>query len=155
PIASLNDLANRVVETTRLQEMKWAVVAEQEHVQRLRETLAQRQEEASQEAVGLKNEIARLAAECEGLERSRGTLDARVFELEEQGPAIQELQNTLGTALSQSAALTTELAVRTSERDVLQHDLERANQDIRSLLASRSLRLTKPLRALGRAWRRL
>ena len=142
PIASLNDLANRVVETTRLQDMKWAVVAEQEQVQRLREVLAQRYEEASQETDGLKREIGSLASERDELARAR---DDR----------IQELQGDLGSALARSTALSTELAARTAERDALQRDLDRANQDIHSLSTSRSLRLTKPLRAIGRAWRRL
>jgi glycosyltransferase involved in cell wall biosynthesis len=166
--------------------MKWAVAAEQEQVQRFREALQRQQEETSQDAVRLRQEIAEVGAAMENLqhrlasaddeiERAKRDLLTREQVLKAQSNRLQELESNLGRALAQSAALSGELAARTSEREALQREsaalsgelaartserealqreLDRANNDIIGLLASRSFRLTRPLRAVGRAWRR-
>jgi FkbM family methyltransferase len=263
PIASLDDLANRVVETTKIQKLRWEVVAEKEQVQRfaealreeqeatarLNQTVAARSEEAErlgreltareqvasaehaeaerlgreltareQAASAQQAEAERLARELTAREQaasaqqaeaerlaervtaqeqeaaqvrlelaaSRSALEASAGELEllreavgektsvlaelrqrvaasagdlertrrELSAEVSRLEGELAHATRGTQSLSGDLAAMAAHAEGLRTELARARSDVQVLIASRSLRMTRPLRAIGSGLRR-
>jgi FkbM family methyltransferase len=128
PVVSLEDLANRLVETTKLQEMKWTEVAQKAQLQqltyevqqysaeaeRLRQSLAERTTEVER----LGQELSARAEEVDGLRRS----------LAEATEAAHLAQRLAVERAAESEQLAQELSAQAEEVDGLRHSLAEATE---------------------------
>jgi FkbM family methyltransferase len=128
PVVSLEDLANRLIETTKLQEMRWTEVAQKAQLQQLTyevqqysaeaERLGQNLAERTTEVERLGQELSARAEEVDGLRRS-------LAEATEAAHLAQRLAVERAAEIEQLAQ---ELSAQAEEVDGLRHSLAEATE---------------------------